>query len=121
MAAVDWVLSPRGVQSALARERAKSRLVGERHGLAAAGRRQVVPRVNSERGKLEGRRPLDSRAVTCHRATATALLGSAGVGRMCEDHEGAATKTQSATVRPSKRCGERRAMVASAGVFWLEG
>jgi hypothetical protein len=48
-ACVDWAASPRGVQSSALRGRAKSRLVGERHGPAAAGKRQVVPRVDGER------------------------------------------------------------------------
>jgi hypothetical protein len=49
-AAADWIARPRGVQSALENGRAKSRLMGERHGPAAAGRRQVVPRVAVKEG-----------------------------------------------------------------------
>jgi len=49
-AAVDWAARPCGVQSALENGRVKSRLMGERHGPAAAGRRQVVPQVAVKEG-----------------------------------------------------------------------
>jgi hypothetical protein len=75
-AGADWVVSLPGVHSAGTGGWAKSRLEAERHGPAAAWQTTGRPRGSrGERGKLEDQESLGSRAVTCHSATATALLG----------------------------------------------
>lgn len=71
------VVSAVGVQSAARSEWAKSRLMGERHGPAAAWQKTGgAAGDQGEQGKEEDQASLGSRAVSCHGATDGRYLGS---------------------------------------------